>query len=258
MKEKVFFENSKGNRLCGILSNPTGNKGKPIIILCHSFSSNKGSTTNIRLERSLNINDSSTFRFDFYGHGESEGNFEDITISEGVDDVLSAVRFLKEQGYAVFGLMGSSFGGMAALVAAASMDHLHMLVLKGPVSDYLGKLISQITRYPVEEWKKKGFIYYTSGDGRKLKLNYSFFEDAEAIHGYDAAAKIKSPTLIVHGSQDQSVPLEQSQKTARLIKNCTLKVIEGADHAFSRPEHFEEMLNAISTFILKNSTGYSA
>jgi len=77
MKEKLFFKNSKGNKLCGILSSV--NKDR-IIILCHGFSSNKDTQTFPILEKIFNKN-ISTFRFDFYGHGESEGKFEDITVS---------------------------------------------------------------------------------------------------------------------------------------------------------------------------------
>ena len=79
MREKIFFENSKGNKLCGILSNPTNDKNKSIIVLCHGFSTSKESSTYISLEQILNKNNISTFRFDFFGHGESEGKFENLT-----------------------------------------------------------------------------------------------------------------------------------------------------------------------------------
>ncbi|MCK4786450.1 MAG: hypothetical protein KAV87_22015, partial [Desulfobacteraceae bacterium] len=82
MKEKIFFKDSKGNKLCGILSNPTSQKEKPIIILCHGFSTSKEGRTYVRLEEILNSSGISTFRFDFFGHGESEGIFEEITTSE--------------------------------------------------------------------------------------------------------------------------------------------------------------------------------
>lgn len=71
--KKVNFNNSKGNKLCGILTNPTEDKNKPIIILCHGFSSSKDSSTYTSLAESFTKHDISTFRFDFFGHGESEG-----------------------------------------------------------------------------------------------------------------------------------------------------------------------------------------
>jgi dipeptidyl aminopeptidase/acylaminoacyl peptidase len=249
MIEKIYFENSKGNKLCGILSNPTENKDKPVIILCHGFTTSKNSSTYVRLEKILNENGISTFRFDFFGHGESEGKFEDVTTSEAAADILNAIKFLKNLGYSKSGLVGSSFGGMASIIAASKTDDLFILALKSPVSDYLGKLISQKSEQEIETWRERGYIYYKE----KLKLNYSFFEDAGKVNGHEAAEKIRIPTLIVHGDKDDSVPIEQSKKTANLIENCKLEIIEGADHYYSKPEDFEKMLDLISKFIIKNS-----
>jgi len=74
VKKKVFFQNSKGNRLCGILSDPTEDRHLPIMVLCHGFSTSKGGRTYVRLEKIFNLKKYSTFRFDFFGHGESEGD----------------------------------------------------------------------------------------------------------------------------------------------------------------------------------------
>jgi len=253
MQEKLFFENTKGNRLCGILANPTSNKDRPIMILCHGFSTSKDSYTYVRLEEILNGKGISTFRFDFFAHGESEGEFEDITISEAVDDILNAIKFMKESGYSKIGLVGSSFGGIASVIVASKTDDLFILALKSPVSDDLGKLVAQESKQEIKTWKEKGFIYYTSSDGRGLKLNYSFFEDDKKINGYEAAKKIKIPALIVHGDNDEAVPIEQSKKIVGLMENSRLEIIEGADHRYSKPEDFERMLGLISGFIIKNS-----
>lgn len=252
MQEKLFFENTKGSKLCGILSDSTSDKSRPIIILCHGFTTSKNGSSYIELEKILNKNKISTFRFDFFGHGESEGKFEDITISEAVDDILNAIKFLKSKGYFKIGLVGSSFGGMAGLLAASKTD-LFVLALKSPVSDYLGKLLAEKNRYPVETWKEKGFTYHINSKGKKFRLNYSFFEDAGKVSGYEAAKKIKIPTLIVHGDKDKSVPVEQSKKIASLIKNCRLEIIKGCDHKYSKLEDFKKMLDLISSFIIENS-----
>jgi len=76
----------------------------------------------LRLEEILNRRKFSTFRFDFFGHGESAGEFADMTISETVDDVRSAVLFLKSSGYDRMGLVGSSFGGFASILAAGQSN----------------------------------------------------------------------------------------------------------------------------------------
>ncbi len=252
MQEKLSFQNSKGGKLVGILSNPSEGKEKLIIVLCHGFDASKESATYLWLERILNEKGISTFRFDFFGHGESDGKFEDITISEAVDDALHAIAFVKSKGFSKIGLFGSSFGGMAALLAASKEPGLQLLVLKSPVSDYLGKLLAEENRIDVKQWKKQGFIRHKTKKG-KLRLNYSFFEDAEKVSGFEAGSQIKVPTIIIHGDQDKVVPIEQSKKTASLIPNCRLEIVEGANHKYSGPGEFEKMLKLILEFIAGNA-----
>lgn len=253
MKDKVYFENSAGIKLCGILSNPTENKKKPVIILCHGFSTSKDGRTFVRLEEILNEQGISTFRFDFFGHGESEGKFAEITTSEAIDDVLNAIKFLKESGYFKIGLVGSSFGGMASTIAASRSDDLYILALKSPVSDYRSMAHARRSEQELKDWKEKGFIEIVSTNEERQRLNYSFYEDAENEKAYEAARKIKILSLIVHGDEDETVPIAQSQKTASLIENCRLEIIKGCDHVYSNLDHFERLLDLISEFIIKNS-----
>ncbi len=115
------------------------------------------------------------------------------------------------------------------------------------------KEIMTKSKKELEEWKRKGYRYYVSGDGRKLRLNYTFYKDFKKNNGYEAAKQIKVPTLIVHGDKDESVPVKQSKKIASIIRDCKLEIIKGADHRYSEPEHRKRMLNLISKFIIKNS-----
>jgi len=246
MQEKVFFENSKGDRLCGVLSNP-GDVESPIIVLCHGFTSSKEGNTYHALEKELNSAGVATFRFDFYGHGESSGKFEDITVHEAVDDALCAIAFVKQKGFTKIGLMGSSFGGNAALLAAAKSPGLFVLALKAPVGDYKGRLIGIKT---LEQWKEDGFTNYNKGDGTVLRVNYGFYEDAESIDSYEEFKKIAMPTLIVHGDADKAVSCEQSKKSASVIKKCQLEIIPGAGHRFDEGDSFQKMLTLIVNFIL--------
>jgi pimeloyl-ACP methyl ester carboxylesterase len=257
LKEKIVFKNSKGVKLCGILSDPLPESGNSAIILCHGFSTSKEGRTYTNLEEIFNSRGLATFRFDFFGHGESEGEFEDITITEAVDDVLQAVGFIKRTGYGTIGLVGSSFGGMASIFAASQTTNLFVLALKSPVSDYMGKLILQDYRTKIKDWEESGFIDVTGADGQSLRLNFSFFEDARKAQGYEAASKIQIPTLIVHGDRDKTIPVEQSLKSSRLIKNCRLEIVHGADHFYSQPRDFEKMLRLISDFVIEKIKNYT-
>lgn len=250
--EQKLFQNSKGIKLCGIFEDAGKGIDAPIVILCHGFSSNKNNSTHTRLAPLLAAQGIASFRFDFFGHGESEGKFEDITLSEAIDDLEHALVTVKAKGYSRIGLLGSSFGGMAALLFAARHPELIAVVLKCPVSDYLGKIIAQKSKYEISEWKTRGFIPYFRHIGEALRLNYAFFEDTEKHDGYAAAPKLTMPVFIVHGDADTTVPLAQSEKTASLIPHGELVIIPGADHRFSQPAHFEQMIQLIITFFTKH------
>lgn len=219
----------------------------------HNLYTNKDGKTFVNLEEILNKKGISTFRFDFLGHGESEGRFEDMTTSGAVDEVLRALSFIRKMGYKKIGLMGSSFGGMASILTASRSDIPYLLALKSPLSDYQSTDLTGRSEKEIQYWKKKGFIEFESGDNETQRLNYTFYEDAQKIDAYKAAENIKIPTLIVHGEADESVPVEQSRKLASLIPNCRIETIPGCDHTYSHPPHFNQLLRLISHFIIENS-----
>ncbi len=152
MDEKLTFKDSQGNKVVGILSEA----GDNVIILCHGFNSKKEALKIVELEKKLNEKNISTLRCDFFGHGESDGKFEDLTISKAVDDTLKAIEFLKEKGYKKIGLMGDSFGGISSINAAAKTNDLYVLCLSAPVSNYVDKILAQPEWYDHNTWKKQG------------------------------------------------------------------------------------------------------
>lgn len=253
MQEKIYFENGNGLKLCGVLSNPAGDVNRPVVILCHGFPSDKGSFTGVALEKTLNENNIATLCLDFFGSGESEGKFEDITISEWIANIFSAVAYLKSLGYVKIGLVGSSSGGGAAIMAAAKIPDLFALALKAPAADHVELEIAERGEDGIMEWKEKGYAIYERSDGGKYKINYYFFEDLKNNIGYGVADKIQAPTLIVHGDADIDVPIAQSIKISTLIPNCQLEIFPGTDHRFSRPDDFEKMIEVISDFIIKKA-----
>ena len=55
MQEKLFFKNSKGDRLAALISNPTQSKDKLIVIFAHGLASGKYNRTKPRFEKMLKI-----------------------------------------------------------------------------------------------------------------------------------------------------------------------------------------------------------
>ena len=105
MKQKIFFKNSKGQRLCGIIEEPNESKNE-IVIFVHGFSSSKDSLNVKDVTDELSMRKINSFRIDLDGCGESEGDFAEQTITSTVDDVLNAIRLMEERGYQKISLYG--------------------------------------------------------------------------------------------------------------------------------------------------------
>lgn len=247
-EEKIYYLNSNGDRICGILREPEEDKQKPLVIICHGLYTGKDSKTSSRLAHLLNQHGFGIFRFDFFGHGESDGLFENLTISEGVDDVVKAIELLQSKGYKNIGLVGSSFGGLTCLMTASQRDDICFLVLRAPVSNFKERDMASKGKAVLEGWKEKGFIIF-----EEHKYKYSFFEDYDKNNGYEAAPQVKAPTLIVHGTKDESVSISQSRKLVTLIPNARLVEIPDCGHLFNGPGQWEKTLNLIIDFIIEQS-----
>lgn len=250
MDKMVNFKNSKGNKLAGILSE-TNNKDF-ILIMAHGFTSNKNTKNFVKLSEMLSSQYISTFRFDFFGHGDSEGDFSEITISEGVDDILNAINFVKGLGYKKIGLLGSSFGGISSIMASSKTYDLSFLCLKSPVSNYWEVEKGLRTDEKLKKWKEDGITDYED-DGKFVKLKWSFIEDFDNNNAYEVAKNIIIPTLIVHGDKDNDVPYSQSQKLISILPNAKLYTVKGADHRYTGEGQADEMLKAFYDFILVNT-----
>ena len=248
--QKIFFNNSKGDKLCGLLSIPDSAKDM-IAILCHGHSSSKNSKSWTALEPILLANNISVFRFDFYGNGESEGKFEDSDVTETTDDILRAIDYVKALDFKRIVLVGSSFGGLSSIIAASKSKDLYALVLKSPVSDYHEVDFQRLGQQGLQDWKEKGVIGYAYAEPSSgLLLNYSFVEDYLKYDAYTAAEKIEIPTLIVHGAMDSEVPFSQSEKLVKRLKQGELITVSGANHWYAEEGKFDEMIKLIADYIV--------
>ena len=139
---------------------------------------------------------------------------------------------------------------MACLLAAPKIKALEAVALKSPVSDYPGSLFARMNKSELDEWRTKDYYIYKDGNGQEQRINYSFYQDAVSLNIDRILPSIEVPVFIVHGDQDEIVPIEQSIKTASLLQDARLEIIKGADHIYSQAQHFERMIKNISRFIL--------
>ena len=222
------IQSSSGATLAALLEEAPGSHRA--VVMAHGLGSHKGSTFYAQLTPPLTESGISCLLVDLYGHGESTGEFEELTPSKAVQDIVAAVRFLFTEGYSRIGLVGSSFGGNAALLAASQLPDTTALVLRAPVSDYASLWRERLSADELEEWRTTGKRYYGSFEGRNYQLGYCYYEDSVSLNEYAAAEKVSAPTLLLHGTADDVVPITQSRKLARRMQDCELVELEGANH----------------------------
>ena len=240
--------------MASILTAPDNGTDR-VAILCHGFLSSKTSSTNNALTRILLDRQIATFCFDFFGQGESQGPFEQITTTLAVAQANTAIDLMKDKGYRHLGLMGSSFGGLVSILTASQRTDLACLALKCPVVDFAEELRLEFGEAELARWRETDTIPNIMGGPDRIRLRYAFYEDCLHQIAYDPARSIMAPTIIVQGDKDEHVPLHQSQRLydALQIKKH-LELLQGADHQFTKREDFTRMTKMIAAWLMTHLT----
>lgn len=229
--EKVNFKNSRGKNLVGILHTPE-KKTDYIVTIAHGFTSNKDRKRLVDVSNIYAKNNIAYLRFDFCGSGESDR--DEITVENQIDDLKSAIKFVKDKGYKKIGLQGESLGGLVSIFAYNK--DICTMVLWAPVTKP-EKVEPSIVQEGAsrEELEKKGFIVKKK-DGREFVIPKKCFEERENFNREELLGKINCPVLILHGDMDDAVPLEHSKEAVKILKNSKLEIIKGGGHKLDNNE----------------------
>ena len=248
-EEKLDMFDSVGRRIAATLHRPEGTGTFPMVIISHGFFSSKGKYR--ALSEALEKEGIASIRFDFFGHGESDGKFENVTVRKMVENLRLVVKHAYELYFVdTLGLFGSSMGGMVSLLQAAQDSRIGALVLKSPVSDFRQSMKKDLGAVKMADWEQKGWVTLHDADGSKFKLNYSFYREGEGYDVYRDARAIACPALIVHGNKDIDVPIEQSKRLFGAIRSeeKDLHVLEGCSHDYSPAQKKELNRLAVDWF----------
>ena len=240
-----------------ILSTGSGSPTS-MVVLCHGFLSNKNSHTNTRLTELLVSLGIGTVRFDWVGMGESEEKFEDVTVSACIRQLDSILGFLVSEGYQNLGLIGSSFGGLISLLVSPNHPKIQTIGLKCPVPDFPELLEKEFGKEAMTVWKRTDTIPNILGGKDPISLKYSFYEDCSRFNAFESARMIMAPTLIVHGDQDELVPIHQILRLEKVLPNKKrLHLLEGGNHHFARPEDFRKMTTLLAEWMATHLSPHS-
>lgn len=155
----------------------------------------------------------------------NEPDFTTLTVTRMLDHVQQDIATSREPAV----LMGSSLGGMLAILAAAAFpNRVSRLVLMAPAVMFAKPGHHLLTPERIEEWRRRGalpFFHYAYNEERAL--NYAFYEDSLRHDAFEA--RFNQPALIFQGLRDTSVDHRTVEQFARARPNVTLSLLDD-DH----------------------------
>lgn len=186
-------------------------------------------------------------RFDYFGHGESSGEFADGTIGRWRSDALAVVDRLTE-GPLV--LVGSSMGGwMALLVALARPERVKGLVLLAPAPDFTDKLMwASFDESQRRQIMEDGFWTRPSDyDPAGYPITRNLIVEGRAWNVLDGEIAIDAPVRILQGGLDPDVPWTHSLDLADKLRSRDVvwSLVKDGDHRLSRPQDIARMVSSV-------------
>jgi pimeloyl-ACP methyl ester carboxylesterase len=139
----------------------------------------------------------------------NQGDFSHLTITRQIAQVEKA--FLPDG--TPITLIGSSLGGLTSAWLGQKHSQVQQLILLAPAFGFLSHWLPRLRKEQLSEWQASGYLpTYHYGEGRFLPIHYKFVEDAEQYQEMQLLRPV--PTLILHGRQDEVIPIAATRDYA--------------------------------------------
>lgn len=220
----------------------------PSFIWCAGLKSDMEGGKAVHLHEWAKDTSRNFIRFDYFGHGISDGDFTDGTISRWAADVCLVIDALTS-GDVI--LIGSSMGGWSSLLAAIDRPAcVKALLLINPAPDFTEKLTyagwSEEQKAALE---RDGIVYEPSDYDEPYAYSRALIEDGRARQILDSPIPFAGPVRILQGEADSVVPWNYSMKIVNAIEseNVEYSLIKGGDHSLSRLQDLQRLTRAAQT-----------
>jgi putative redox protein len=205
--EKVSFKGAYGDELSAKLDWPESEEVRSWVLFAHGFSIGKDLKPIRTIAKTLVDEGFGMMRFDFTGLGESEGDFSDTNFSSNVKDILGAADYLRTHHHAPCVLIGHSFGGTAALMAAKDIPETKAIATIGSPCD-THHIVHQFADQ-LEEIEEEGEAQVMLA-GRPFVIKEQFLEDVANQDIGEAIANLRRALMVFHSPQDHVVGIENA------------------------------------------------
>lgn len=253
MIENFILKNFKGKNIRGVINRPDCSEKVPCIIYCHGLSGNRmeHNFMFVKIERSLEKFNMASIRFDFTGSGESDGDFENMTLSSEIEDCSDVLEFVRTLDYIDknnINILGFSMGAVVSLVLCSRYhEQIKNAIFISTAINLYDIFVREIRGDRLQRFIKDGLFDI---DGKVLEKKA--VEDIHKYNFYECAKNVCQNVLIIHGDEDRSVPPIYLVGLKNIIPGKTmLKFIEGADHCYDSPEYLRSLISYIDEFVEK-------
>ncbi len=234
MTQAVQFHDTGAGRLAYRRRDGAG----PTVVWLGGFGSDMKGAKALALDEWAGRTGRAFLRFDHFGHGASEGDFREGTVTRWRDDALSVIDSLTE-GPLV--LVGSSMGGwLACLVAAVRPGRLAGLMLIAPAADFTSALIEpNLTDDHRRTLKETGVL----DRGGEPPFTQTLIEDGARWSILPGPVPITAPVRVLQGGQDEPVPWSHALALFQALKSTdkVFTLVDDGDHRLSRPQDLNRM-----------------
>lgn len=237
--ESLFIDGDHG-RLKAIIQKPELQPGEkcPMVVFCHGFSGRKEGPLFELVADTLQAHGIASIRFDFNGHGESEGEFVDMTVPNEIEDAKKVVEYVSSLSYVSdLAVVGHSQGGVVASMLAGQLSE----VLGKPAFKAVALMApAAVLRDDAIRGNTMGKQYDPFNPGEYvelwggLKLGADYIRTAFSLPIYETAAKYQGSALIIHGNADRVVPYTYGERFHQIWPNSELVIQEYYDHGFTQ------------------------
>jgi pimeloyl-ACP methyl ester carboxylesterase len=227
----------------------------PTVVFLGGFRSDMTGTKALALEGWARENGQAYLRFDYLGHGQSSGRFEDGTIGRWLDDSLAVIDQASE-GKLV--LVGSSMGGwLSLLVARARAERLAGLVLIAAAPDFTERmLLGGLSADERARLERDGRLERPSHYSPEPSVfTWKLIEEGRNHLVLDKPMSLACPVRLLHGQSDPDVPWDYSLQIARHLEapDLVTVLVKGGDHRLSTAPDIARL-----TGIVEELVGYDA
>jgi len=245
-KNEELYINCDGINVHTKITFPAEQKEKmPVLVLIPGFTGHIEEDHILAIAEAANSVGYVCVRSELYGHGKSDGKFEDHNVLLWMVETMRVVNYAYELPYAkdVY-LAGHSQGGLNTILSGGMMcDRLKAILPLSPATSiYYGALAGNFLGV---QYDKDNLPEKVESPDWTLSSNYA--RAAKMLPYEKAISEFDKPVLIVHGDADEAIPYEFAVRLQGDYKDAKLVTIPGANHCYDG--HLDELRVAVADFL---------